>query len=112
MPTLVQTIQSRVTGLWGSALIRGANGKLRPLKMGEVVVKGDVILTTQDGIVQLSPDRDAPVLARTESSEVDRVMARTESSEVDRVISALNAGDPEAATAAATAAGLNGGGGG
>ena len=105
MPTIVQTIQSRVTGLWGSALIRGANGKLRPLKMGEVVVKGDVILTTQDGIVQLSLDRDAPVLARTESSEVDRVMARTELNEVDRVISALNAGDPEAATAA----GLNGG---
>ena len=105
MPTIVQTIQSRVTGLWGSALIRGANGKLRRLKMGEVVVKDDVILTTQDGIVQLSLDRDAPVLARTESSEVDRVMARTELNEVDRVISALNAGDPEAATAA----GLNGG---
>ncbi len=93
MPTIVQTVQSRVTGLWGSALIRGTDGKMRALKMGDVVRKGDVILTTQDGIVQLTPDRDAPPLARSAATEVDRV------------IDALNSDDREAATAA----GLNGG---
>ena len=93
MPTLVQTVQSRVTGLWGSALIRGADGKMHVLKMGDVVRKGDVILTTQDGIVQLTPDRDEPPLARSAATELDRV------------IDALNSDDREAATAA----GLTGG---
>ncbi len=93
MPTIVQTAQSRVTGLWGSALIRSADGKMRTLKLDDVVQKGDVILTTQDGIVRLSPDRDAAPVANTEPTEIDRIIA------------ALNQGDREAATAA----GLNAG---
>jgi VCBS repeat-containing protein len=58
MPVITQTPQSRVTGLWGSALIKGANGRMRALKMGDEVVKGDVILTTQKGIVRLSDARE------------------------------------------------------
>ena len=38
MPTMIQTVSGRVTGLWGKAMIRGADGKMRPLKMGDHVV--------------------------------------------------------------------------
>jgi large repetitive protein len=58
MPTILQTQQGIVTGIWGQALIRGADGKFRVLKMGELVKRGDVILTSQDGIVQLNPQLD------------------------------------------------------
>ncbi len=57
MPTMIQTVSGKVTGLWGKAMIRGADGKMRPLNIGDFVVKGDVILTSQDGIVQLTPDQ-------------------------------------------------------
>ncbi|MEO6408858.1 MAG: Ig-like domain-containing protein, partial [Burkholderiaceae bacterium] len=56
MPTLLQTSHGKVTGLWGSALLRGADGKMHALKLGDEVFRGDVILTTQDGIVQLTLD--------------------------------------------------------
>lgn len=36
-------------------MIRDPNGKMRRLKMGDVLRQGDQILTTQDGIVQLTP---------------------------------------------------------
>jgi hypothetical protein len=60
MPTIVQTVNGKVTGLWGSALRRTPDGKLISLKMGDEVLKGDVILTTQDGIVQLTRRPPAP----------------------------------------------------
>ncbi|MDO9313492.1 MAG: Ig-like domain-containing protein, partial [Burkholderiaceae bacterium] len=99
MPTLMQTTQGRVTGLWGSALIKGPDGQMRALKMGDLVHRGDVILTTQDGIVQLTAD-ETPVAAAAIKS--------APATDIDRVISDLNQNDPDAATAA----GLNGGDGG
>ena len=60
MPTIIQTVNGKVTGLWGSAVRRTPTGKLMALKMGDDVHKGDVILTTQDGIVMLTPDPEAP----------------------------------------------------
>jgi VCBS repeat-containing protein len=69
MPIISQTLQSRVTGLWGSALIKGANGKMRVLKVGDEVVKGDVILTTQKGIVRLSDARET--VAAVNPDEID-----------------------------------------
>jgi VCBS repeat-containing protein len=63
MPIISQTLQSRVTGLWGSALIKSANGKMRVLKVGDEVVKGDIILTTQKGIVRLSDARETVATA-------------------------------------------------
>jgi CshA-type fibril repeat protein len=100
MPTIVQTVQGRVTGIWGVARIRGADGKMHLLKLGDMVHKGDVILTTQNGIVQLSPQ---------ESATAQNVMAHLKpgaqpAGDLDRVINALN--DPD--SQAATAAGLNG----
>jgi VCBS repeat-containing protein len=92
MPIISQTIQSRVTGVWGAALIKSAKGKMRVLKVGDEVVKGDIILTTQNGIVRLSDSRET--------------VAKT--GDADRVIAGLNQGDLDINPAA----GLNGGDGG
>ena len=78
MPTIVQTVNGTVTGLWGSALRRTPAGKLITLKMGDPVMKGDVILTTQDGIVQITPDQlkrhiePCRVLAELEREDIKR----------------------------------------
>jgi len=91
MPTIVQTYQGRVTGLWGSAMMRGADGKMHALKMGDLVQKGDVILTSPDGIVQLVPD-DTPIAA-----------AKPADTDIDRVISGLNEPNSQDAPAAGLA---------
>ena len=98
MPTILQTAQGRVTGLWGSALIRGTDGKMRALKMGDLVHRGDVILTTQDGIVEIDPQK------------VSGVAAKAPGDDIDRVISGLENNDPTAATATAAIGGTGGGG--
>ena len=100
MPTIVQTFQGRVTGLWGHASIRGADGKMHPLKLGDLIRQGDVILTTQDGIVRLSPEGSDIELAGGPSGAKKPAI-----DEIDRVISALNDADPQAATAAGLAGG-------
>ena len=43
----------KVVGVWGHALMRRADGNIQPVQVGDEVHKGDVILTTQNGIVQL-----------------------------------------------------------
>ncbi|HUG24399.1 Ig-like domain-containing protein, partial [Piscinibacter sp.] len=91
MPTILQTAQGQVTGLWGAALIRGADGKMRALKLGDIVHRGDVILTTQDGIVRLAPVPEAEAAVLPPSDDIDRV------------ITGLNTDDPTAATAAVLA---------
>ncbi len=58
MPVITQTMQSRVTGIWGAALIKSQHGRMRVLKVGDEVVKGDIILTTQKSIVRLSDSRE------------------------------------------------------
>jgi hypothetical protein len=102
MPTIVQTVNGKVTGLWGSALRRTSTGKLIPLKMGDVVNKGDVILTTQDGLVQITPP-EAPGTATASAPDVPSV------TEIDRVIAELN--DPDSQTAPAAGVGAGDGGG-
>ena len=94
MPTLHKTAFGRVTNIWGSAMIRGADGRMHVLKTGDVVHEGDVILTSQNGIVQLDDERGAARLATLLPPD-----------EANRVIDALNSDDPDAATAA----GLSGG---
>jgi len=93
MPTIVQTVTGKVTGLWGVATVRGADGKMHALKLGDLVNKGDVILTTQNGIVQLSP-------ADSLAAPATPVKANTATADIDRVIAQLNDGDTKAATAA------------
>ncbi|HMC17253.1 MAG TPA: Ig-like domain-containing protein, partial [Albitalea sp.] len=94
MPTIVQTIQGTVTGLWGSALIRGVDGKMHALKVGDVVQRGDLLLTTQNGIVEIGDESKTETAAAVPKSTDD----------IDRVIAGLNNNDPSAATAAALAA--------
>ncbi|MBX3606480.1 MAG: VCBS domain-containing protein [Piscinibacter sp.] len=97
MPTIAQAAQGIVSALWGHAVIRGADGKMRVLKVGDLVKRGDVILTTQEGIVQITPE-EAPARAEAKPAEGE--------SELDRVITELNQGDQRSAPAA----GLSGGG--
>jgi len=98
MPTIVKTQIGHVTGLWGTAMIKTADGQMQPLKLGDVVHRGDVILTSADGVVQLTDDDGTVTQAATPAS------APT-GDELDRVITGLENNDADAATAA----GLNGG---
>ena len=97
MPTIVQTFQGRVTGLWGTANMRGADGKMHALRVGDLVHKGDVILTSQDGIVQLTLDESPAAQASAP--------APSASPDIDRVISGLNNPEPIDPTAAGVAGG-------
>ncbi|WP_448173876.1 VCBS domain-containing protein [Rhizobacter fulvus] len=69
---------------------------MHALHLGDLVHRGDVILTSQNGIVQLTPDDGAPVA---------RAVAAPATPEIDRVITGLNQPEPTDATAA----GLTGG---
>jgi len=82
--TPVRQLTGQVVGVWGHALIRHENGDLQPLKVGDVIKKGDVVLTGQDGIVQLEA----------------HPQAQTANAETERVISQVAQGDAETATAA------------
>lgn len=76
-------LTGKVVGTWGEVLVRDAEGHIHPLKAGDVVEKGDVVLTGQNGIVQIEGGRSpaAP-------------------SELERVIAEVAAGNPEVAPAA------------
>ncbi|MFM2450301.1 MAG: hypothetical protein RIS44_2751, partial [Pseudomonadota bacterium] len=107
MPTIIQTQQSIVTGLWGgNALIRGSDGVMRVLKMGDVVRKGDVILTTQDGIVRLT--QEGEVVQAVDGTKPSSIAQRVLGTETDRVIAALEQNQADAATAAGLAGGADG----
>src|SRR5450631_876593 len=95
MPTIVQTIRGKVVSLSGTANILGADGKMHPLAVGDVVQRGDVVLTSADGIVTLE-DNDAVAVAK-QPTEAD--------ADIDKVIADLNAENPKNAAAA----GLTGG---
>src|SRR5512138_3062458 len=99
MPHLVQTGPGKVTALWGAALIRGADGKMRALHVGDEIQPGDVILTTQNGIVQIEVAPDAGTRTAKPAPAGD---------DIDRVIAGLDQSQGDVAPAA----GLAGGGGG
>ncbi len=69
MPTLTKTTEGTVSRIWGSALIRNSDGKMVQLKLGDVVHQGDQILTTQRGIVQITPAESLPVAKAPEELE-------------------------------------------
>jgi hypothetical protein len=70
---------------------------MRALALGDVVHHGDVILTTQDGIVQIS-----------DSDGESRVATRLPEDDLDKVIQAINDGDGPAAPAAISGGGGDG----
>ena len=89
MPTIVKLVEGKVTALWGQALIRGLDGKMHPLQVGDLVHRGDVILTTQNGIVQIADDEGET-----------RVATRLPADDLETAIKAINDGDAQAAPAA------------
>ena len=105
MPVILQTVTSTVSALWGRSYIRDANGKFRLLKMDEVVVRGDMILTEQNAIVQLTEDLKAD--ASPAASRVAHVKPRA-LDDVDRTIAGLEKGDINFLPAAGTSAGDGG----
>ncbi|MFM2347698.1 MAG: hypothetical protein RL654_2451, partial [Pseudomonadota bacterium] len=48
--------EGKVVGIWGEAIVRMPDGEVRELRIGDMVRKGHVILTSQNGIVQLEVD--------------------------------------------------------
>jgi hypothetical protein len=89
MPILNKSPSGTVTGLWGSAFIRLPSGKLKPLSMGDKVKNGEHIVTTQDGIVQISPANGKVVEVKAvPGKEVDRVIAAIENNEEDEATGA------------------------
>lgn len=97
MPLLAKSQSGTVTGLWGEARIELPDGTFRLLKVGDQVEWADRILTTQDGIVQITrPD-----------GVIERLRAEALApSDIDREIAGVEAGELDFATAA----GLTGGG--
>ena len=77
-----RALQGKVVGVWGEAMVRHADGHLTPLKAGDVLKKGDVVLTSQDGIVQLEGSRQQAAAP------------------LDRIIAEVGKGNPEVAPAA------------
>lgn len=93
MPILAMS-SGTVTAVWGAAFLRLPNGELKPVKVGDKVLGGQQIVTEDDGLVQITPDRDAVPFVRPVAAEADRVIAD------------LNQPEPEEPPAA----GLQGGG--
>ncbi|WP_428423956.1 tandem-95 repeat protein [Methylibium sp.] len=112
MPVVATVQLGKVTAVWGTALVRLPDGSTRPLQVGDVVHKGDVILTAQSSIVEIqngdgqtwSTAADGPSIEAPVGAPGAVVAGAPE--DIDRVIQALNDGNPDAATAAgATASG-------
>lgn len=72
--------EGTVTGVWGRAIIRPPGGDPRPLQIGDEVRKGDMILTSQNGIVQI----------RHEGTRLARF---PEGESLENLLVAVNAGD-------------------
>ena len=85
MPMIHKTEFGMVIAIWGQAWIRDANGHFRALKLGDAVHRGDVVLTTQDSIVQLA-QADA---AREEQPATTKA---TEPTDADSVIEVFESG--------------------
>lgn len=101
---IVATVQlGKVTAVWGNARIRLADGSTRELKIGDLVNKGDLILTAQDSIVEIRNDRGQTWSTAADGQLPTDLPAGTAAAvpgDIDRVIQALEEGDPDAATAA------------
>lgn len=73
MPILAMS-SGTVTAIWGAAFLRLPNGQLKPLKVGDKVQGGQQVVTEDDGLVQISPDRGATAPARS-GGDTERVIA-------------------------------------
>ena len=78
-----------VVGLWGDAVMRQDDGGAHALQLGDVVLKGDVLLTRQNGVVEISLGGDAvatnvrPVTYPTGDDALDRIIASLDNGELE-----------------------------
>ena len=97
MPLIARIPEGTVTGLWGSAHVKTAGGKMRPLKLGDRVHAQDQILTADNGIVRIMDAKGKTWLPRAQADKAP--------SELDQVLGDLNQASPrDAAAAGLTAA--------
>jgi ribosomal protein L24E len=80
----VRQLTGKVVGVWGDAQIRLLDGSVVPLHVGDVVKKGEVVLTSQDGIVQIEASHAHTPLAGA-SDDVERVIAQVGRGDADVV---------------------------
>jgi len=96
MPIIAMS-SGKVTAIWGNAYVRLPDGSFKPMKVGDEVVGGMRIVTDQDGIVEISPERGPAVAIDGNAlrAPVDRAIAAIESGEIDAVPAAglLSGGD-------------------
>ena len=116
MPNIAPTVAGRVTSLQGAASVRGLDGTLRPLHVGDLVLPGEMIVTATDAVVTIAPV-DAAALPDTATHGADETSTAaapaspdSADADLDRVISGINAPtSADYATAAGLAGGANGG---
>ena len=110
MPVLVKSLADQVVHIQGQAYLKRPDGKLQLLKVGDVVRQGEMILTTQDGIVTLTDaTRAAPVAQAAEPGDPCATAALGD--ELDAVIAGVSCGSPKFAPSAGVAGGGGGEGG-
>ena len=78
----VRQLTGKVVGVWGDAHIRHLDGTITELHVGDVIKKGEVVLTGQDGIVQLEASHSTQ-FATAASSEVERVISQVGQGDID-----------------------------
>lgn len=112
-----------VKAITGTAFVVGLDGQTRPLKAGDKIQKGETIVTSADGRVELDMDGGGQPLAVgpaqtvkvedsvAEATRPEPQQASTASGTVDSVIQALEQGGDLNQQLEATAAGAGGGGG-
>ena len=101
MPVIARIPQGTITGIWGKAYVRGADGKLHLLKVGDKVAVGDQILTSHDGIVRLTDGQG--------KGFTPRAIKLAQPSEIDALLADLNTATPRDSTAAGLTASGSGG---
>ena len=111
MPVMNKINFGTVSDIWGKAWQRMPSGAFRVLKVGDIVERGDVVLTAQNAIVQFSGSDTRPVPTNSTPTAVARAQpkpagARPDVDEAERAVEAVERGDAKAAPAA----GLIGGG--
>ncbi len=112
-----------VKSIAGTAFVVGLDGQTRPLKVGDKIQKGETIVTSGDGRVELNMEGGGQPMAVgpaqtvkvedsvAEAARPEPQQASTASGTVDSVIQALEQGGDLNQELEATAAGAGGGGG-
>ena len=77
----VRQLTGKVVGIWGDAHIRLLDGEVRPLHVGDVVRKGEVVLTAQDGIVQIEAGHQ--LAAAAPADDVDALISKVDNGDID-----------------------------